>query len=419
MALGEKFKFKDVVFDGRIDHVNKKIFFVLSRVGGSEYASVDLKLHLPDRKYEDFSPINFDKNLVGISRSIQGICFHGNCGTVKSPHSIERLANFFSTSLTNSFKSISKYETVREASLSSSLQFRKFPDRMSKWFTSWCISKIKERIYSFVNRGCLSLLSHSNLDDLERQRFFTSAFSASNWDNLMTSDTMVILHHRNMPCSDSFKSVFDLPVSRKCLLDACIVDGKILFRKMIVGKNENFFIAISDNKDPSIFSDAFQYYDNWKSYLVMSDSEKDLNLVERCIPFMKYNFSFCYLNSFQYIHPSSKIESHLDFKTALSISSAVGEFYLRCTSDIDISELRCKFKDIYDKYLLDKDATLCKIHKAYSNKGSLFTGTIKDMQKSLPCYSSAWSNYLEEQIFVKESRKAFSNNTLDEEMELF
>lgn len=419
MAFGEKFNFKDVVFDGRIDKVNRKIFFVISRIGGGEYASVEMRLHLPDRIVEDFVPSHFDRNITSTSYGAKGICFHSNCGTIKSPHSVERLTNFFSISLTNSFRSISKYETSREISLSSGFHLHKFPDRMSKWFGLWCSKKIKERIYGFINQGCSSLLAYSKLDDLERQRFFISAFSASNWDNLMTSDAISILHHSKMPCSSEFKAAFELPVSRKCLLDACVIDGKLLFRKMLISKAENFCIAISDSKDSGLFSDAFQYYDNWKSYLVMSDSSNDLNLVERCMPFMRYNFSFCYLNNFQYIHPDSKIESHLDFKTALSISSAIGEFYLRSMSDIDIFELRCKFKDIYDQYLLDRDATLCKIHKSYASKGSLFTGTISDLRKSLPSYSSAWSNYLEEEIFVKDKRKVPSNNTLDEEMELF
>lgn len=419
MALGEKFKFKDVLFDGRIDPSSKKIIFVLHRIGGSEYTSVELKLQIPEKIKEDVMPSGTDKMAACYSRVSKGICFRSNCGTIKSPHSIDRLANFLAISLTSSFKKISAYETEREVSLSSNWKMHNFPDRMSKWFSQWCTKKIKEKIYGFVGRGCSSLLGFCNFDDLERQRFFVSAFSASNWDNLMTLEVMDILNHEKIQNSDVFKSCFSLPVSRKCLLDACYIDGKLLFRKIIISKAENFFMAIGENTHSDSMPDHYQYYDNWKSYLVMSDFHKDINLVERCIPFMKYNFSFCYLNSFQYMHPDSKIDSHLDFKTALSISSAIGDFYLRSFSLVNTSELREKFKDIYDQYTLDREGFLCKIHKAYSDRGSIFSGTVSDMRKSLPVYSAAWSNFLEEQIFVKDKPKVLSNNTLDEEMVFF
>jgi hypothetical protein len=41
------------------------------------------------------------------------------------------------------------------------------------------------------------------------------------------------------------------------------------------------------------------------------------------------------------------------------------------------------------------------------------------MKKSLPVYSAAWSNYLEEEIFLKDKPKKNSINILDEEMEIF
>lgn len=419
MALGEKFKFKDVIFDGKIDLSNKKIIFVLHKVGGSEYSSAELKLQVPVKIKEDVVSSGADRMSNYYSKSTKGICFRSNCGIIKSPHSIDRLANFFAISLTSNFRKISSYETSREMSLSSNWKMHRFPDRMSKWFSQWCTKKIKEKIYGFVGRGCSSLLGCCNFDDLEKQRFFVSAFSASNWDNLMTLEVMDVLHHERMQKSESFKSCFSLPVSRKCLLDSCYIDGKLLFRKVIVSKAENFFMAIGENVDLDSKSGNYQYYDNWKSYLVMSDFGKDLDLVERCIPFMKYNFSFCYLNSFQYIHPDSKIDSHLDFKTALSISSAIGDFYLRSFSLVNISELRDKFKEIYDQYVLDKEGFMCKIHKEYSNKGSIFSGTICDMRKSLPVYSAAWSNFLEEHIFVKDKPKVLPNNTLDEDMVFF
>jgi hypothetical protein len=256
------------------------------------------------------------------------------------------------------------------------------------------------------------------LDDLERQRFFTSAFSASNWDNLMSSETMELVHHVNMPCSDDFKKNFALPVSRKCLLDACYIDGRLIFRKKIISKSENFHIALGEKDDRHMLADCYQYYDNWKSYMVMSDNEKDLGFIERCMPFMRENFSYCYINHFQYVHPMSKIDSQADFRTALSISSAIGDFYLRSPSCIDIVELREKFRHIYEQYLLDKSGMVCKIHDTYLAR-NVFSGTVQDMKKSLPVYSAAWSNYLEEEIFLKDKPKKNSINILDEEMEIF
>jgi len=419
MALGERFKFKDVLFDGKIDLSNKKIIYVLHRLGSSEYSSAELKLQIPLKIKEDAISSGTDRMASYYSRAAKGICFRSHCGTVKSPHSVDRLANFFAASLASQFRKISAYETSREVSLSSNWKTHNFPDRMSKWFSQWCSKKIKEKIYSFIGRGSSSLLGLCNFDDLERQRFFVSAFSASNWDNLMTLEVMDVLHHERMQSSKVFKSCFSLPVSRKCLLDSCYIDGKLLFRKTIISKAENFFMAIGEKDDSDSDPGHYQYYDNWKSYLMMSDFGKDIDFVERCIPFMKYNFSFCYLNSFQYIHPDSKIDSHLDFKTALSISSAIGDFYFRSSSLVDISELRDRFKEIYLQYLLDREGFLCKIHKAYSDKGSIFSGTVSEMKKSLPIYSAAWSNFLEEQIFVKDKPKVPYNNTLDEDMVFF
>lgn len=403
---------KDVRIDFFLDHKKRAITFFIKSNTSNDYKIYDIKLYQTESSDEDV--------LLSLESTFNkpcGIFFSDGVSTF-SPKDFKGALHLISTKISEYVVDITKFKSKNDIFLSTSLNINKYPIKWSKWFKNWVKSKVSSCISNFLFYGMQSLLGFSDFKRLEKQTFFLSSFSVSSWSDMHRKTCMKIIHNNLINDIDKFKDEYKLPISRKCLLYASIIDKKICFNPPVDNSDFNitsfFNNNISLSSENSSIDETDFFYDDWRTFLIKSNDPSKIKMIDRIMPFMRANFSYCYVKSFYLLPADIKINSCMDLRTAMCIAESVFSSFNRsrrfernedskkANHMIQMEyERQIFFNEVYSEYLKDKECMIRRVCSSYPAFSGL-KKTKSQILRSMPIYCTAWLNFIEKNKLRKD-----------------